>query len=433
MKKKIISLLLAMAIVVSQFASISMAATNQSKSILGISMSEFSKKLPSMGFDEHGWFSYYGAALVEDKTAYFILQRESDEFCKAIKTCFNLLLPTEGNELYKIVSNEFEDRIYEMDGRTVKIENFDGNVSVEIYDNYKPQEESSSTYGNLEVGMSFSDFKKQLSKLGIKNNKYIENGKTMGTITATSASAQIIVQKKSTKFNAVLKKALKMLFPLSIDNQFVYNEIINGRYEYIGGGAGNRQIEIIKSGSKTIVNISKLDIGNIKIYPISNYIYTGKNIEPNLSMEHTYQAQGGIGVYFLKKGKDYTVEFKNNKYPGTVTAVIKGKGEFKGSKTVTFKIFPKQTTGVKGQSTSSSSIKLTWTKQPNVNGYEILRATSKLGNYERVAIVNNTASFTDKNLKGEKTYYYKVRSYKNIDKKKQYGSNSTIYSVKTKS
>lgn len=40
----------------------------------------------------------------------------------------------------------------------------------------------------------------------------------------------------------------------------------------------------------------------------------------------------------LKKGKDYKVTYKNNKKKGTATIVIKGKGNFKGTKKIKFKI-----------------------------------------------------------------------------------------------
>ena len=43
----------------------------------------------------------------------------------------------------------------------------------------------------------------------------------------------------------------------------------------------------------------------------------------------------------LVKDKDYTVSYKNNNKPGTAKIILKGKGKYKGSKTVSFKIFGK--------------------------------------------------------------------------------------------
>ncbi len=440
--KKIVSLLLAMVLVVSQCISTSLAMTSttategitsrvESRAILGMSLKEFKKKLPSMGFDKNGWFGYDGAVYVENKAAHFLLERDSKKFCKVIKECFNLLLPTEGDNLYNIVSNKFENRIYEMDGRTVKVYQSEGRVSVDIYDKYTPDKEESITGTTLEVGMSFSKFKKELPGLGIKNDKYVENGVTRGSITATSTSAKLIIQKKSTKFNAVIKKALKMLLPTYYN--FIYDEVYNGKEKECVYNLDNRETKITRSSSKITIYISRLDIEDIQVREISNYIYTGKSIEPQLTIEHRYDAGGEVGVHFLKKNRDYTVEFKNNKYPGTATITIKGKGNFKGSQTLTFKIFPKKTTGVTKSDSTTSSIKLTWTKQPYVSGYEVYRSTSKLGKYERVGrITSNTASFTDSGRSSGKTYYYKVRSYKIINKKREYGSNSDIFAVSTR-
>lgn len=156
--KKIVSLLLAMVLVVSQCISTSLAMTSTTATEGIMSLKDFKKKLPSMGFDKNGWFGYDGAAYVEDKAAHFLLERDSKEFCKVIKECFNLLLPTEGDNLYNIVSKKFENRIYEMDGRTVKVYQSAGRVSVDIYDKYTPEKEESITGTTLPVGMSFSKF-----------------------------------------------------------------------------------------------------------------------------------------------------------------------------------------------------------------------------------------------------------------------------------
>ena len=56
----------------------------------------------------------------------------------------------------------------------------------------------------------------------------------------------------------------------------------------------------------------------------------GKAIKPNPKL--TYK---GIK---LKKGTDYTLKYKDNKKRGTATITVKGKGNFKGSKTIMFNI-----------------------------------------------------------------------------------------------
>jgi len=69
---------------------------------------------------------------------------------------------------------------------------------------------------------------------------------------------------------------------------------------------------------------------------------------------------------------------------------------------------------------SKTSIKLSWTKVSGATKYEIYRATSKNGTYKKVATVK-TLSYTNKKLKSNKTYYYKVKAVQ--------GSYKSAYSV----
>ena len=61
-------------------------------------------------------------------------------------------------------------------------------------------------------------------------------------------------------------------------------------------------------------------------------------------------------------------------------------------------------------------------------------ATSKDSKYSKIATVkdNTKVTYTKKNLKSGKTYYFKVRAYKTVDKSNIYGSYSGIKSVKVK-
>lgn len=87
---------------------------------------------------------------------------------------------------------------------------------------------------------------------------------------------------------------------------------------------------------------------------------------------------------------------------------------------------------IKTSSNSYNSNKITWSKLSNADGYEIYRATSKTGTYKSVKSITNgsTVSYTDKSLTTGSTYYYKVRAYRTVDKKKVYSSYSSIASAK---
>ena len=87
---------------------------------------------------------------------------------------------------------------------------------------------------------------------------------------------------------------------------------------------------------------------------------------------------------------------------------------------------------VKVSSNSYNSNKLSWNKVTGSSGYEVLRATSKTGTYKSVKTITSgsTVSYTDKSLATGTTYYYKVRAYRTVDKKKVYSSYSSIASAK---
>jgi len=63
---------------------------------------------------------------------------------------------------------------------------------------------------------------------------------------------------------------------------------------------------------------------------IANQKYDGKAKTPRPTVK--------VGTRTLKLNTDYTLTYKNNTNAGTATVTIKGKGNYSGSKSVTFKI-----------------------------------------------------------------------------------------------
>ena len=62
---------------------------------------------------------------------------------------------------------------------------------------------------------------------------------------------------------------------------------------------------------------------------------------------------------------------------------------------------------------SSTALKLTWSKEPGVSGYVIYRATGDSKSFTKVKTINdnNAVSWTNKGLKTDKKYTYKLRSF----------------------
>ena len=169
------------------------------------------------------------------------------------------------------------------------------------------------------------------------------------------------------------------------------------------------------------INISKTTIDFI-----SNQKYTSSKITPNINIKYNNKT--------LVKNKDYTVSFENNTSIGTATATIKGKGNYIGTRKITFKIVPKTLTNSKISGTTSTSIKLSWSKVSDADGYIIYRSTSKKGTYTKIKDItkNSTLNYTDSNLSSNKKYYYKIKSFKTSEKEKYYSYYSNVINGETK-
>ncbi|HEY8805238.1 MAG TPA: M4 family metallopeptidase [Clostridium sp.] len=80
---------------------------------------------------------------------------------------------------------------------------------------------------------------------------------------------------------------------------------------------------------------------------------------------------------------------------------------------------PAAPTNVKATRTSSKSIKLTWSSAPGANGYEVFKSTSSSGSYSILSRMR-ISYYTNSGLVKGRTYYYKIRSYRNVGKTRVY-------------
>ncbi len=92
------------------------------------------------------------------------------------------------------------------------------------------------------------------------------------------------------------------------------------------------------------------------------------------------------------------------------------------------KALPAQPKNLKAVRYSYSSIKLSWSKVAGASGYTIYRATSKDGTYTALKRITSgsTLSWTNTSVTTGKTYYYKVRAYRNSGKSRVYGPATDI-------
>ncbi|MCD7723135.1 MAG: right-handed parallel beta-helix repeat-containing protein [Clostridiales bacterium] len=83
---------------------------------------------------------------------------------------------------------------------------------------------------------------------------------------------------------------------------------------------------------------------------------------------------------------------------------------------------------------AKTSLKIKWGAVSGASGYIIYRSTSQDGTYKKIATVSSSSkTYTDKNLKKGKKYYYKIVAYRTVGNYTIYSSESAVLSAKTKS
>ena len=81
--------------------------------------------------------------------------------------------------------------------------------------------------------------------------------------------------------------------------------------------------------------INQYNISNVDVEPISDQVYTESAITPVPVLS---KILNGSSEYTLVKDTDYTLSYSNNTNVGTATITATGKGNFTGTKIITFKI-----------------------------------------------------------------------------------------------
>ncbi len=184
------------------------------------------------------------------------------------------------------------------------------------------------------------------------------------------------------------------------------------------------------TGTKTLtfkINPVKIAKCSVKL-SATDYAYNGSTKTPTVTVKN---ASGKS----LKKGTDYTVTYASGrKNVGTYKVTVKMKGNYTGTKTLTFKINPKAASINKlTAGTKSLIVKLNRSLKQST-GYQIQYSTSKtFASYKTKKLTDYEISSTNlTGLKAKTTYYVRVRTYKTVNGKTYYSNWSTAKSMKTK-
>lgn len=155
--------------------------------------------------------------------------------------------------------------------------------------------------------------------------------------------------------------------------------------------------------------------------------YSGNAVTPSVVIK---DAKGNV----LQQGKDYTVKYSEGRIkPGKYKVKVTFKGKYKGSEVLTFVISPAKV-NLKKVAAGSKSAVITWDKHPGVTGYEVTYSNTNKFKKVKTYSVSGASSkkMTIKKLTKGKTYYFKVRAYKNVSGTKVYGPYSSVKSAKIK-
>lgn len=225
-------------------------------------------------------------------------------------------------------------------------------------------------------------------------------------------------------------KLLKTVTDLSVstyvDKKVDYGEDTYYKFQrYIKSGSTEYSTtSAVKTGKYSLktpeISVSNIAHDTIKFDYIGdgvqdNYVYSLKKSDGKYICDEISTTENEIEFNNLLVGEEYTFSCAEKNDFGTGEyAVIKCKALPPAQKKVSAKA-------------GSTGIKITYNKCDDSDGYYIYRSTSKNGKYSKTAQVDdkNVCTFTDKTVKYNTTYYYKVKNYVQRDKKDYLGGYSS--------
>ena len=214
--------------------------------------------------------------------------------------------------------------------------------------------------------------------------------------------------------------------------------------EYTLGGfdssiAGEKEITVSFRGITTSFKVeviqTPVELKEIKASASKTTYYEGEQLERNTLQVTAIYSDGSE-----KEVSDYQISGFDSSKAGAIQITISWEGKsIQLSLTIQQRIQNPgaqklSSTKVKMKASAYRTIQLKWNKVEGASGYEIYRATSKNGTYQKIKTINNgnTVTFKNKKLKFNKKYYYKVRAFKKAGADTEYSDFSNTLKTKTK-
>lgn len=239
--------------------------------------------------------------------------------------------------------------------------------------------------------------------------------------------------------------------PINADVNMYYNDIKLERgkdyrvKDYVNNeNVGTASATVKGIGNYTGERTMTFEISAKNIYDLpytpnlsdKTYTYTGKALIPKVEFTFTVTGKQNavLGKRILTEGTDYTISYVDNKKVGVANVMVIGKGNFTGSRIMSFKIRP-QETKLKKLVKGKKQIKAKWAeKEKQVTGYVVMCSTKKdfSSNVKKVKVKKGTKKYTFKNLKSKKKYFVRVRTYKKAAGMTYYSEWSNVLKIKTR-
>ena len=206
-------------------------------------------------------------------------------------------------------------------------------------------------------------------------------------------------------------------------SSYIDNKIAKGMTYYAGNVDKYSNTKLALTDRLDATKYSTKSISASTTSKIANKVYTGKALKPALTVK--------LAGKTLKNGTDYTVAYSKNVKAGKAKAVITGKGNYNGTKTVTFKITPKK--AVITKITKAKKAFRVGIKSQKSQGVKVYQIAYKAKGTKQYKVVKTTStSKVIKKLKSKKIYYVKVRAYSTTDCSTITGAWSHVNKIKTK-
>jgi len=232
-------------------------------------------------------------------------------------------------------------------GKAIKPEPkvYDGKTLLTLNKDYKLQYQNNVNAGNIYAVKSPTIIVKGIGNYSSSLNSYFEiQPIRINSIDVNTQIEDVKYTGKVNKSKPVVTYKGKKLVP-NKDYTLEYMDLYDT--SFVGLKDETTKIQVVIKGkgnyvgSRTIdYDIIAKDVQNTSVLKIADQIYTGSSLKP----EPAVQYKNGKVVETLTKYDpitqkgDYTLTYLQNVQVGTAKIIIKGKNEFGGSKTVTFKI-----------------------------------------------------------------------------------------------